>query len=54
MPKVPKKRKRNLNTGLRRPTSKLSGVDVSVFFDPMQMVAVQVGEVPSTFHPADT
>ena len=29
----------NLNTGLRRPTSKLSGVDVSVYFDPLQMVA---------------
>ena len=39
MPKVKKRKNRNLNSGLRRPTSKLSGVDVSVFFDPLQMVA---------------
>ena len=43
MPKVPKvKRKRNLNSGLRRPTTKLSGVDVSVLFDPKQMVTTLV------------
>lgn len=44
MPKVARKNlKINLNTGLRRPTSKLSGVsDVSVFFDPMQMVSTLV------------
>ena len=45
MPKVRRKPKptgklENLNTGLRRPTCKLKGVsDVSVYFDPMQMVA---------------
>jgi hypothetical protein len=40
MPKRKRPKLENLNTGLRRPIIKLDDVnDVSVYFDPMQMVA---------------